>query len=165
MQSRRRCTPRLGLGAVARVAHVQLANPVFRQRQRIGHHVFKRGLAELAHVTVGIMLGRQKQKAHLFAIAQRGQCVLQRAPSRALSRSVAIKAEHHFISHPQQALRVRLGGRGAERCDHILNAVLRQRHHIHVALNHEHAIDFSDRSLRLKQAVQLSPLAEYRRLG
>ena len=60
---------------------------------------------------------------------------------------------------------MRLGGRGAERGDDVFDAVLRECHHVHVAFDHQHAIDFSDRGLRLKQAVQLAALAENRGLG
>ena len=60
---------------------------------------------------------------------------------------------------------MRLSGCGAQRGHHVFHAVLRQRHNVHVALNHEHAIDLADRGLRLEQAVQFTAFAENRRLG
>ena len=53
----------------------------------------------------------------------------------------------------------------AERRHRVADAELRQRHHVHVALDHQHAAGGADRVARLHQAVELAALLEERRLG
>ena len=54
---------------------------------------------------------------------------------------------------------------GAQRRHGIRKAQLRQRHHVHIALGHQHQAVFADGSARLKQAVQLAPFVEHRGFG
>jgi hypothetical protein len=56
-------------------------------------------------------------------------------------------------------------GRGAERRDGLGHAVLRERDHVHVALDHDQAIELGIGLFRLPQAVQLAAFVEQRGLG
>jgi hypothetical protein len=78
---------------------------------------------------------------------------------------VAVEAEHDVVGEPEQLLRVRVGRRGAERRDRVLDAVLRERDDVHVALDDDDALGVADRVPREPQPVELAPLAEQRRLG
>ena len=55
-------------------------------------------------------------------------------------------------------------GRGAERGDGLRDPVLRQRDHVHVALDHDQPLELGVGLFRLPQAVQLAALVEQRGL-
>ena len=55
--------------------------------------------------------------------------------------------------------------RRAERRHGVADLVLRQREHVHVALDHQQMAARANRIAGMQQAVQLAPLLEQRRLG
>ena len=91
------------------------------------------------------------------------QRVLQRAPRGLAARGVAVEAEHDGVGQPEQLLHVHRRGRGAERRHRVLDAVLRQRDDVHVALDDDDAAGVADRVARQEQAVELAALREQRR--
>ena len=55
-------------------------------------------------------------------------------------------------------------GCGSQGCDRVLDPVLGERDHVHVALHHQHLSLGTYRLQRLRQAVQLAPLFKERGL-
>ena len=109
------------------------------------------------------MLRRQEQEIDALAVHQLWQRVFQRAPCSALAGGIAIETEHHLVGQAQQFLYVIRRGRRAQRGDSILNPMLSQRHHIHVAFHNQRLAAGPDGFLRLEQTVQFAPLLEQRR--
>ncbi len=52
------------------------------------------------------------------------------------------------------------GSRGAQRRDGIINVILRQRDHVHIAFDHQQALRFSVILLGFIQAIQLATFME-----
>src|SRR5258708_6268297 len=77
---------------------------------------------------------------------------------------VAVEAENDFVGLPQKLLDV--GGRGSrsERRDGVFDTVLCERHHVHVAFDHDRAACRADRRPRLDKTVELASLLEERGL-
>src|SRR5207253_6847863 len=87
-----------------------------------------------------------------------------RAPGSLASRRVAVETEHDLVGKPQQLRHMHWCRRSAERGDRIAHLELRERHHVHVALDYKHMALGSDRIARLDESVELAPLFEERRL-
>jgi hypothetical protein len=67
-------------------------------------------------------------------VRQRG---LQRAAGGTPAGGIAVEAEDHRIGEAEQLLHM-VGGAGrAQRGHGVAEAALRQRHHVHVALDHQ----------------------------
>ena len=111
------------------------------------------------------MLGGQEQEGQGGVVAQGFECVLERAPGRTATGSVAVEAEHDAVGLAQQGVDMLRRGRGAERGDRILDGELGERDHVHVALDHDREAGVADRLLRQEEAVELAPLLEQRGLG
>ena len=151
---------------LARSARVEkFADQVVGQRQCIREPRLEGLGAFLAHQRVGIVALGQEQEAHLAALLHFGDRVLERAPGGGPSCAVAIEAEHHFADEPEDPLQVIRRRRGAERRDRVGDAGLVQAHDVHVALDHEQALQAARGLPRLVQAVELAPLVEQLRLG
>jgi len=60
-------------------------------------------------------------------------------PRRLAARGVAVEAEHQLVGLAQQLLDVGRRSRGAQRRHGVLDPVLRERHHVHVALDDDNA--------------------------
>ena len=67
----------------------------------------------------------------------RGSTDSTRLPRGAAAGAVAVEAEEHVGGVAEQQLGVVRRGRGAERGHRLRHAVLRQRDHVHVALDHD----------------------------
>ena len=105
----------------------------------------------------------QEQEARFLAVRQHRQRVLQRAPGGLASGAVAVEAEDHQVGQPEQLLRVDRRRRRAERRHRVVDAVLRERHDVHVAFDDQHPAGVADRVARKIEAVELSSLREERR--
>ncbi len=135
-----------------------------RQRHGAGHAVFE-GLATLAaHQRVRVVPFRQEQKPRLAAIDHLRQRGFQRTAGRLTPGAVTVETEHHATDQTKQPQQMIFGGGGAQRGHGVVNAVLRQRHHVHVALDHHQLFQLAGRLTRLVQAVELAPLVKDRRL-
>jgi hypothetical protein len=120
------------------------------------------GLAALlAHLAVGVLALGQEQEAHLAAVLQHRQGVLQGAPGGLAAGAVAVEAEHHLGHGAEQPVQVFAGGGGAQGGHGVADAELGQGHHVHVALHHQQAFQLAFRLARLEQAVQLLALVEH----
>ena len=144
---------------------LELLDEIFRQRLGAGELLFERLAAEFADVAIGIVLLGQEQERGLLAVGQRGQSVLESAPGRALAGGIAVEREDDPLCLPEQFLDVLSRCGRAERGHRISDAVLRQRHDIHVALDDDHHPCVADRLPGLEQAIELASLHEQRRLG
>ena len=94
-----------------------------RGKTGVAQYVFALLRAMLAHVAVGIVLGRQEQDSQVTVVAQVRQAHLQGAPGSPPPGLVAIEGKHHPIGQAQQALEVVWCGRRAERGDRIGDAL------------------------------------------
>ncbi len=77
------------------------------------------------------------------------QCAFQRSPRRTAARFIAVKTTHHLICVSVQLFEVRFTGGRTERGYRIGDAVLRQRHNIHVAFYYQQRVNFAQRFARL----------------
>src|SRR5258706_4989449 len=77
---------------------------------------------------------------------------------------VAVEAENDFVGLPQKLLDVGGRGSGSERRDGVFDAVLCERHHVHVAFDHDRAACRADRRPRLDKTIELASLLEERGL-
>src|SRR4051794_6027709 len=134
------------------------------QRGRGVHQLFERGLAFAPHEAVRIVLLREKQKLDLLAVLDMCDAVFQRTPGGFAPGAIAVEAEDDLVRLAQQLLHVPWCGRGPQRSTGIADAELRERDDIHISLYHENPSRFADGRARLRQAVQLAALLEYRRL-
>src|SRR5260221_1429621 len=75
---------------------------------------------------------------------------------------VAVEAENDFVGLPQKLLDV--GGRGSrsERRDGVFDTVLCERHHVHVAFDHDRRCYRADRGTRLAKTVELASFLDER---
>ena len=133
-------------------------------RQRAVEALLERAPAFDADEAVGILALGEEQEQSLAAALHRGERVLQRAPCRAPARFVAVEAEHDVVHDAKEALDVLIGRGGAQRRHHVVDARLRERHHVHVALDDEQPLRMPSRAPRAPQPVQLAALPEHRRL-
>ena len=120
----------------------------------------ERSLAVAANEIVGILAVGEKQEARLLAVRQHRQRVLQRAPRGLASGGVAVEAEDDEIGEAEELLRMDGRRRRAQRRNGVLDAVLRQRHDIHVAFDDEDAAGIANRVSREIEAVELFSLRE-----
>jgi len=111
------------------------------------------------------VFGRQEQEAEAARVGGKRQHRLHRPHGRAPAGVVAVEAEDDLVGVAHQLLHVVGGAGGAERGHRLVEAELRQRHHVHVALGDQHVAALADRLARLVQAVQLVALDEHWRLG
>ncbi|MNT91336.1 hypothetical protein D3C72_2324150 [compost metagenome] len=82
-----------------------------------------------------------------------GQARFQRAARGAAAGLVAIEAENHVIGLAQQFLHVGRRARRAQGRHCLRETHLRQRHHIHIALRHQHVAGVADGLARLEQTI------------
>ena len=120
---------RIGLGT-------QFSEQIVRQRRRLRQPLLERRLTLAANQRIRVLALGQEQKADLPAITQERQRHIERPPARRPPGAVAIETEHQIADYPEQPLHVLGGGGGAQRSDRVTDAVLSQRHHIHVAFDH-----------------------------
>ena len=120
----------------------------------------KRFSAMLAHHAVRIFAVRQEQEPRLPAFAQSRQGRLQRTPGGLAPGRVAVKAEHDR-SVARNSISSLSGGGGGAGCRHaVFESELRQRDDVHVALDHDDAVQSPAALARQVQAVQLPALVE-----
>src|SRR5207253_7773288 len=77
---------------------------------------------------------------------------------------VAVQAIATAVSLTKQLLYLPGGCGGAKRSHCVTDAVLTQRHHVHIALDDDHALRIPDGTPCLKQPVKFAALFEERRL-
>ena len=111
------------------------------------------------------MLGGQEEKAEGARIGRVRQASLERPARGATPGGVAVEAEDDRVGEANELLHVLRRARGAERRHGVLEARLRQRDDVHVALDDQRVAALADRRARLEQAVELAALAEHGRLG
>jgi hypothetical protein len=116
--------------------------------------------AELAHGAVRVVAVGQEREAHRAIAFHQRQGVLQGAPCGALAGRVPIEAEHHLRHLAKQQFEMLTGDRRAERGDHVGQAELMERDHVHVAFHHQQAVELALGGQRLVQAVELAALVE-----
>ncbi len=120
------------------VSGFQLAQPhdVDEGRGR-GQTLGERARALRAHEVVGIGPLGQEGEAEGMAFAQMGQHAVDGARGGRFARAVAVETDHGLGREQPQPLHLPLGEGGAERGDHILEARLVERDHIHIAFDHD----------------------------
>ena len=164
---------RLGPFGQARLAfhagqvHVlgQFVEEELRQRRRLRQARVETGRAFLAHDAVRVLAFGQEQEKRLAAVAHARQHRFERLPGGAAAGAVAVEAEVHVGGIAEQQLGVVGRGRGAQRGDGGVHAVLEKRHHVHVTLDHDQPRDLRVRLAHLPQAVEFPALVEERGLG
>ncbi len=109
------------------------------------------------------MLRRQKQEPDRPRVGRVRQAGLEGPECGPAPGRIAVEAEDHRVGEPEQLLHVVGGAGGAERCDAVLEAGLRQRDDVHVALDHEGVAALAQGRARFEQAVELAALDEDRR--
>ena len=114
---------------------------------------------------VGIFPFRQEHELQLAGARQYGKCRVDGLPRRTATCLVAVETAHHDVHMPVQRLEVRLADGGSQRGDTVDDAVLGKRHHVHVALDHEHVLQSTLSAACLVESVELASLAEDIRLG
>ena len=124
------------------------------------HHAAKSISAVFAHKAIGVVLGGQKEKLHHPRIAGKRQHRKQGAAGGFLPRLVAIKAKNDLIAEAKQLLHMLGRASGAQGGHGIAYAVLRQRHHIHIAFGDQHKARLLDIGAAFKQAVNLAPFVK-----
>ena len=123
-------------------------------------------LAVLAHERIRIFALGQKGKAQLAAFRERGKRRVHGFPSRIAASRVAVEAAGHEIdAAAEQLVEVRRADGGAQRCHRVVHAVLGERQNVHVAFNHDYAVEALRRLPGLVQAIEFASLAEVRRVG
>ncbi len=115
-----------------------------------------------ADKTVRVVFFGQKQKLNAAHIAGVGQSAVQGFARRTPACAVAVKAEHHCVGKAEKLLHMVWRAGGAQGRYRIGKSQLRQGHHVHIALGHQHIAFFSQIGPRFKQAVKLAPFAEHR---
>ena len=63
---------------------------------------------------------------------------------------------------PKQTLQMHTGGGRAQGGDCIVDASLRQRHHVHITFDHQNTVSFFDPCPRAMQIIQLRAFVKYR---
>ncbi len=122
-------------------------------------------LADLAHQGIGILAVRQKDELELTAILQMGQRVIQCPPGRLTAGIVAVVTADHLGRGAKQGMDMVAGGRGSQRRHRIIDVVLAERHHIHIALHHQDPTRILVRLLDFVETEQLPSLVEDGRFG
>ncbi len=89
-----------------------------------------------------------------------GQRVIQRPPGRLTTGIVPVIAADHFGGSAKQGVDMVAGGGGAQRRHRVVNVVLTECHHIHVALHHQDPARILVCLLHLVETEQLPPLVE-----
>ena len=147
----------LHAGAPFRFRQIMLARHFFQQelRQRHGfmHLLLKTLGAECADIAVRIVFRRQEQEFDGLIVRHMGQARFQRAAGGAAAGLVAIEAENHVIGLAQQFLHVGGRARRAQRGHRLRETHLRQRHHVHIPLRHQHVAGVADGLARLEQPI------------
>ena len=146
--------PAFGLAQVAALAgrlHQKAA-----QWHSVGHEAGEVVLAIGADETVRVVLGGQEEELEAARVAGQGQGSVQRLAGGAPAGGVAVEAETHVVGETHQLLHVVLGAGRAQRSHGVGQAVLGQRHHIHVALGDQGVANVAQCTTRLEQAIQLA---------
>ena len=143
----------------------ELVEEELAQRGRGREARVEAGGAFLAHDAVRILALGQEQEEGLPALAHARQDRLHRLPGRAAAGAVAVEAEIDVGGIAEQQLGMIGSGRGAERGHRLRHAVLEQRDHVHVTLDHDQPRDLRVRLPHLPQAVEFAALVEQRGLG
>jgi hypothetical protein len=131
-----------------------------RQRRCAFDRALERRLAVRAHEVVRILAVGEEQEARLLAVGQHRQRVFERAPRGFAPCSVAVEAEDHPLRQAKELLRMKRCRGGAQRRHRVLDAVLGERHDIHVALDHEHLTGGAYGISRKIETVELFSLGE-----
>ena len=153
----------LGGGQIA--VRASLRDQLGRQRHGLGHLALEGLGALFADEGVRVVLSRQEQEADAAQIARMGQCGLERATGSPAPGGISIEAENHRFGETKQ-LGHMLGRAGRPECGHRIGvAPLRQRHHVHIPLDHQ-GIALGAQSLAgFEQSVEFLPLVKDRGFG
>ena len=119
--------------------------------------------AQIAYITIGIVLRWQKGKRQHLLFGQCFQAVFQSAPGGFAAGCVAVKAEDHPVDHAQEFAHMCRRCCRAECCYRVTDAVLRECHDIHVAFDNDHGICLAAGFACLRQAEDFSALFKERR--
>ena len=154
-------------GAAVDGRHVQsgaqMVEKIRRHRRRVLDQATKLLCAVASHQRVRVFAVGQKREAQLAAGGEGGEGRVHRFPRRGATGVVAVKAARHDVDAVlEQAVEVRAADGRSERRYGVVEAVLGQGQHIHVALHDHHAVETALRLARLEEAVQLAALAEVR---
>ena len=136
-----------------------------RQRHGLGHGGVEGLGAEFTDVGIGVVLGGQEQEAHAAGVGGVRERGFQRPAGGTAAGGVAVEAEHHRVGEAEQLAHMLVGAGRAQRGHGVGEAPLRQRHHVHVALDHQRIALGAQALAGLVQAVQLLALVEHRCLG
>jgi hypothetical protein len=110
------------------------------------------------------VLGRQEQEAHAAQVGGMRQRRLERAAGGAAAGGVAVEAEDHASVKRNSFCTWSAVQAVPSVATALPKPVLRQRHHVHVALDDQRVALVAQRLAGLEQAVELAALAEHRRL-
>ena len=135
------------------------------QRLRGVQYRLHRRRATGAQQVVGVLPLGQGGEGEAVAGAQQGQGAGGGADRRLLPRRIAIEAEDRHLDHLPQPLDLMLGQRGAERGDGIAEPGLRERDHVHIAFDHDHAAGLATGGGGAVDIVEGAALVEERGVG
>ena len=143
-------------GQIDRVGRAQ--HPIFARRHRLERLKAVRAL--LPHILVGIHAARNVDDSGRHILRFKN---IQRAQNRLLPRAVAVIAHPHLGRIALEQARLLLGERRAQRRHNARNALLAQRHHVHIALDQNQPLQPALLA-RHVEGVQSLPLVEHRRV-
>ena len=152
----------LGRGEIALGA--QLGEQELTEGLRFAELALEAFVSVPAHIGVRVLALRQEEEADRLVVRGERQAHFQRPPGGLAAGGVTVEAEHHRIRQAQELGHMDRRSRRAERRDRIGDAVLRQRHDVHIAFDDQHLAGGANRIARVQQPVELAALLEERRL-
>ena len=154
-------------GAAVDGSHVQAGaqtvEEIRRHRRRVLDQATKLLRSVASHQRVRVFAVGQKREAQLAAGGKGREGGVHGLPCRGATGGVAVEAARHDVDAVlEQAVEVCAADGRSERCHGIVEVVLGQCQHIHVALHDHHAVETALRLPRLEEAVKFAALAEVR---
>ncbi|MNH08149.1 hypothetical protein D3C79_675570 [compost metagenome] len=117
-------------------------------------------LTDLAHQGVRILSIRQEHELEFAPVLQMREGIIQCPPGRLTTGFVTVVAADHLGRGAKQGVDMVAGGSGAQRSHRIVDVVLAERHHVHIAFHHQDPARILVCLLHLVEAKQFSSLVE-----
>ena len=104
------------------------------------HRFFSAGFDE----AVGVFALGEEHEADGASVVKKRQCLSQGARSGFASRKVSVETEDQLVAQAEKLLEVFACDRGSERCHRVFDAVGEERDDVHVPLDDDDLVEFSD---------------------